>query len=175
MGDQTTGVVLIGLRRAGKTAVGSRLAGLLGMPFKDLDDVVEKRSGRAVADIILEEGEPAFRIRESEALAHVVAHGPAVLACGGGTPIREENRTLLTGFGHVLYLRVGIEELLGRLRDDDDPSRRPSLLDCSPDDEVRGLWEARDPTFVQLADDVVDGEGSVDTVVVRCMEALRSV
>ncbi|NRA94828.1 MAG: shikimate kinase [Planctomycetes bacterium] len=175
MGDRTTGVVLIGLRRAGKTTVGRQLAEGLGLPFVDLDDVIAERAGRPVADIILEEGEPAFRKSESETLALLVGRGPAVLACGGGTPMGEENRALLTGFGQVLYLRVGVALLLRRLHDDDDVSRRPPLLDCDPDEEVREMWTSRDPTFVQLADAVVDGEGSVHAVASRCEVALRQV
>ena len=52
MGDRTAGVVLIGLRRAGKTTVGRQLAEGLGLPFVDLDDVIAERAGRPVADII---------------------------------------------------------------------------------------------------------------------------
>ena len=175
MGDRTAGVVLIGLRRAGKTTVGRQLAEGLGLPFTDLDEVIADRAGRPVAEIILKEGEAAFRRIEGEALALLAPRGPVVLACGGGTPMCEENRELLAGFGRVLYLRISVAELLRRLGADADVSSRPPLLDCAPEQEVRDLWEARDPTFAQWAHGVVNGEGSVGTVVARCQDALRAV
>lgn len=175
MGDRTTGVVLIGLRRAGKTTVGRQLAEGLGLPFADLDDAIADRAGNSVAEIILKEGETAFRKAESDALALLVSRGPVVLACGGGTPMGEGNRALLAGLGQVLYLRIGVPELLRRLHDDADVSSRPPLLDCAPEQEVREMWEARDPLFTQFASQVVDGEGAVPTIVARCQDALRAV
>ncbi len=173
MGDGATGIVLIGLRRSGKTTVGRRLASLVGLPFFDLDEEVEREAGVPVSELILQQGEPAFRSRESEVLAKVVARGAAVLACGGGTPLAEENRLRLAGFGRVLYLRAGVSGLQRRLAADPRPSSRPPLLDCSPEEEVRRLWTERDPLFVRLADTVIDADEDLDAVVDHCAAAVR--
>ncbi len=173
MGDRATGIVLIGLRCSGKSTVGRRLAAIVGLPFVDLDDAVAERVGCSVGDIILQQGESAFRALESDLLLQVAAGGPAVLACGGGTPVRAENHAGIAGFGRVLYLRAGVPALQARLLGDTQATLRPSLLDCPPEEEVKRLWSARDPLFSALADEVIDAELEVNAVVDRCVAAWR--
>lgn len=176
MGDQPAGIALIGMRRSGKSTVGRALAEALSLPFCDLDQAVESHTGRSVADILLEEGQPAFRKVESEVLEEVVARGSLVLACGGGTPLQAANRERLQSFGRTLYLRVGHDELQTRMQSDADPSTRPALLDdVGPDEEIRRLLEERDPLYRSCADDVIDAESDVKTVVERALRALRAI
>jgi shikimate kinase len=168
-------IVLIGLRRSGKSTVGRALAAALQMPFTDLDTEVERLEGRSIADILVQEGEPAFRKKESEALAQVVTGAACVLATGGGTPLAEPNRRRLTAFGTVVYLRVSATALVARLADDPDPDSRPVLRGSDGIDEVRLLLAERDPSYVGFADVVVDGHGDPDEVVGRCRVALDAV
>ena len=65
-------IVLVGMMGAGKTSVGRVLASRLGGQFLDLDEVVERRAGRRVAEIFVEQGEVAFRALESAALADLL-------------------------------------------------------------------------------------------------------
>src|SRR5262249_46820238 len=84
-------VALIGLRGAGKTTVGKRLAGRLKVPFLELDRLVEQASGMSLADLFALQGEVAYRELEREVLAKVLDRAsPAVLATGGGLVTNQE-------------------------------------------------------------------------------------
>ena len=80
----------------GKTRVARELARRLGVVMVDLDDQVTKRVGRTPAQLIVEDGEPAFRAIEFDTLRNVLQIGEArVIALGGGAWIQEPNRRLL--------------------------------------------------------------------------------
>ena len=80
----------------GKTRVARELARRLGLIMVDLDDQVTKRVGRTPAQLIVEDGEPAFRAIEFDTLRNVLQIGEAkVIALGGGAWIQEANRRLL--------------------------------------------------------------------------------
>ena len=80
----------------GKTRVARELARRLGVVMVDLDDQITKRVGRTPAQLIVEDGEPAFRAIEFDALRDVLQIGEArVIALGGGAWIQEPNRRLL--------------------------------------------------------------------------------
>lgn len=80
----------------GKTSVARELARQLNVAMVDLDDQITKRVGRTPAQIIVAEGEPAFRTIEFETLREVLQTGEAkVIALGGGAWIQEGNRRLL--------------------------------------------------------------------------------
>ena len=70
---------------AGKSTVGRRLAQKLGWRFIDLDDEIERREHRPIADIFREHGEPYFRSIERLCLKDVASFSDAVIALGGGT------------------------------------------------------------------------------------------
>ena len=78
-------LLLTGFMGAGKTTVGELLAARLGVPFRDLDRLVEARSGRTVRELFESLGEAEFRRLEVEALAEECRHDPGVIALGGGT------------------------------------------------------------------------------------------
>src|ERR1700753_3284953 len=92
-------VVLIGFMGAGKTTVGRALASALHCRFYDLDEVVEQREQKQVAEIFAASGEAAFRRAESSALRALLqyhnAESDLVIALGGGAFIQKENRDAL--------------------------------------------------------------------------------
>ena len=80
----------------GKTKVARELAGKLNAVMVDLDDVITKRVGRSPAQLIVEDGEAAFRVIETDTLRHVLEISEArVIALGGGAWIQETNRHLI--------------------------------------------------------------------------------
>jgi shikimate kinase len=116
-------IVLVGFMGAGKSTVGPMLAAGLGLPFADLDHVIEQQQGRPVRDIFAADGEAAFRALEHETLASFLAGPDAVLALGGGAVGHPGSRRLLSAVS-VVYLEVGYDEALRRVGGD---AGRPML------------------------------------------------
>ncbi len=83
-------IYLIGFMAVGKSTVGLMLAERLGLPFVDLDKVVEELRGLCISEIFQMEGEEGFREWETRALRQV-SNGLAVVATGGGVVTKEEN------------------------------------------------------------------------------------
>jgi len=112
-------VVLIGFMGAGKTTVGRALAKSLRWNFLDLDDVIEQREHKDVAEIFALFGEPAFRSMESEALEALLQDrqggSDLVLALGGGAFVQPQNREALNAAGAItVLLEAPVEELRRR-------------------------------------------------------------
>ena len=76
-------IVLVGAPGSGKSTVGPRLAARLGREFVDVDRVIEERAGKPIAEIFVDDGEPAFRALE-EATTIELLDVPAVISLGGG-------------------------------------------------------------------------------------------
>lgn len=86
----------------GKTRVARELARQRDVAMIDLDDQITKRVGRSPAQLIVEEGETAFRAIESDTLRYVLEIGEAkVIALGGGAWIQEANRRLLDQYSCI--------------------------------------------------------------------------
>jgi shikimate kinase len=165
-------VSLIGLPGCGKSALGKELARRLDLPFVDSDRVVESRAGCTIASLFEHEGEAAFREREATALASLVGEGPAVIATGGGTVLRSDNRDLLRTRTVCVFLDASHELLWKRLRRD---RRRPLLQVADPQARLRELSAERDPLYRETAHIVVKSDGLpfgrlVDEVVRRIAE-----
>jgi shikimate kinase len=146
-------VALVGLPGAGKSAVGRRLAQRLQLPFIDSDHVIEDRIGCSIRDYFEREGEASFRDLEQTVISELAAKPHGVVATGGGSVLREVNRTQLHGSFHVIYLRSAPEDLFRRLRHD---VKRPLLQVADPLGRLRELYDARDPLYRATAHDVVE-------------------
>ena len=92
-------VFLVGFMGAGKSSVGRVLGQLLNWVFEDLDDRIEAREGRSVAQIFRDSGESEFRRAEHAALAQVLEElrgGSArIVALGGGAFVQKQNAAVL--------------------------------------------------------------------------------
>lgn len=168
-------IFLTGFMGAGKTTVGRIVARRLGVPFVDLDAVVEELDGRGVPAIFAESGEEAFRCAETDALSSLTDHPDAVVACGGGVVLRDENRVLLRRLGRVFYLSVTAEEALARLGD---AAGRP-LLEGEAGRLAPTLLEGRRALYAAVADETVDTAGMTpdavaDEIVARARVATEA-
>lgn len=164
-------VSLIGYRACGKTTVGRLLSGLLGAPFIDADAVIEQHIGCPIATCFARDGEAAFRDREAECLAALLAgEAPMVLATGGGAVLRAENRALLRARGGlVVYIEVPVGLIQARLRRD--AGGRPSLTGAGVAEEAPRLLDVRAPLYRETAHHVIDGSTEPE-VVARAIAAL---
>lgn len=129
-------VILVGIPGSGKSTVGRLVAARLGAPFVDLDEAIERREGRSVAEIFALGGEPRFRELEAELAAAALAAEPSVLAPGAGFLTSDVTLRAARGSGLVVYLvtepAVAAARLGGAagrpLLEGDDPAARLAAL-----------------------------------------------
>lgn len=108
-------ILLAGPPFSGKTTCGRMAAAELGMPFLDLDRVVEAALGATVEEAFEELGEEAFRDAEAAALAECMAvRPPCLVALGGGTLLRRESLMMALAGATVVTLTASREALIAR-------------------------------------------------------------
>lgn len=165
----TRSLVLVGLMGAGKSTVGRRLAGRLGLMFKDADVEIEAAAQLTIPDIFAIYGEPSFREGEERVIARLMREGPLVLATGGGAFMREATRARIAEGGISIWLKAELEVLMRRVRK---RGGRPLLLTEDPEETMRGLMDARHPVYGGADVMVLSRDVSHDRVVQDVMEAL---
>jgi len=164
-------VVLVGMMGAGKTAVGRRLAKVLGWPFKDADAAIEAAAGTSIANIFAEIGESAFRVKERQVVARLLSGERMVLALGGGAFIDPQTRALVRERALSIWLRADLEVLARRTGR---PGKRPLLAQGDPRTVLADLLAQRTPIYAQ-ADVIIDsGKGPVGAVVADVLAALAA-
>lgn len=143
-------IVLVGPMGVGKSTVGQLLAERLGVGYRDTDDDIVAEQGRTIADIFVDEGEPAFRDIEKRAVRTALAEHTGVLALGGGSVLDADTRAALAGL-RVVYLSMDVEEAVRRTGLN---TARP-LLAVNPRRQWRELMDARRHLYTEVAHAVV--------------------
>lgn len=129
-------LVLVGLPGAGKTAVGRLVAERLEVPFFDVDDLIEERTGLSISRIFDEQGEEAFRQLERQLVQELLGGAVAsVVAPGGGWAAVEGNLEGVRTRALTIYLQTAPVEAARRI---EGSSHRPLLR---TDDRVAALGE----------------------------------
>lgn len=164
-------VALLGLRGAGKTSVGRRLARRLKVPFLELDTVIAERAGLALGEVFSLYGEEYYRRLESDALSDLLAAAqPAVIAVGGGLVTSPETFALLRRHAVTVWLRARPADYWNRVVKQGD--QRPMREHPQAREALRELVARREPLYRQ-ADLVVDTAGlSLTKTVARVAEGL---
>lgn len=144
-------VVLVGPPGSGKSTVGAALAERWHLALRDTDADVEARAGRTIAEIFIDEGEPAFRALERDAVAAAVAEHDGVLALGGGAVLDEATQEVLAAYaragGVVVFLDVTLTYAAPRVGFN---QSRPLLLG-NPRAQWQALMEARRPVYERVS------------------------
>lgn len=131
-------IFLVGMMGSGKTTLGRQLAAELHYPFVDLDEYLEQREGRSIAQLFEQEGQERFREMEREALEAVVQeYDRAVISTGGGAPCFFDNIGFMNRHGKTFFLDVPVEEISRRLLASD-LQLRP-LLAGKTEEEVKSF------------------------------------
>ena len=156
-------VAFVGLPGSGKSTVGRHLARRLDRPFRDSDEVIERRIGTSIREFFEREGEESFRDLEQTVIDGLTRGEPCVLSTGGGAVLRPANRQHLQQRTHVVYLHAVPDEVFRRLRHD---RNRPLLQVPDPLARLRDLYVLRDPLYRECAKFIVEtGRPSVATLV----------
>jgi XRE family aerobic/anaerobic benzoate catabolism transcriptional regulator len=169
-----SGIALIGLRGAGKSTLGKRLAEKIGWKFVELNKEIERQNGLSVAEIINLYGQEGFRRMEQAALGQLLARKELmVLATGGGIVSEPLTFDLILSSFYTIWVKAEPEEHMVRVRGQGD--LRPMAEDPSAMAELRNILLSREPLYAR-ANAVVDTAGlSVDAAAARLFEAVAPV
>ena len=155
-------IVLTGFMGTGKTVVGARLAELLGLPFVDLDRLIEEEAGLKVTEVFASEGEAGFRRRERELIATLAHRRDCVIATGGGAVLDAENVHNLKMGGVIVCLRAEPGVILQRIGTDD---HRPLLEVQGRLARIRELLEMRAAAYARADLSIDTSTSNVEEVV----------
>ena len=132
-------IYLVGFMAAGKTTVARALAARLGWRAEDIDELIEARERRTVADIFAKNGEPYFRVLERDILRMLLPLRHVVVATGGGTFMDPDNRAAINMDGVSVWLDIPLDEVIARLPAD---GRRPLASDRAHMERLFGVRQA---------------------------------
>jgi len=151
-------IALLGLRGAGKSAVGAALAKKLGLSFVELDQRIEDAAGLPLGEVFALHGEAYYRRIEREVLAQLLAApSPLVLATGGSIVNDPTNFALLRTRCQTIWLRARPEDHWNRVVAQGD--QRPMAENPHAFAELRALLAAREKLYAR-ADHTIDTAGS---------------
>jgi shikimate kinase len=149
-------IVLVGMMGAGKSSIGRRLAGRLGIPFVDADSEIENAAGMTIPEIFEKHGEPYFRAGEARVIARLLDNGPQVLATGGGSIMDQRTRDLIRIKGISVWLKADLDVLMKRTKRRND---RPLV------EKIKDLLPLREPVYSQSDIVVQSRDEPHDTIV----------
>ncbi|MGP0017497.1 MAG: shikimate kinase [Candidatus Sulfotelmatobacter sp.] len=169
-------VFLVGFMGAGKSSVGRALGQRLNWVFEDLDDRIEAREGRTVAEIFRDSGESEFRRAERAALEHVLRElrggGARIIALGGGAFVQKENAALLKRSGvPTVFLDAPVEELWQRCctQARETGAERPLLRSR---EQFRDLYETRSRSYSKATLKIPTAARGVETIAAEIANTL---
>lgn len=168
-----TRIALIGLRGAGKSTMGSRLAKNLKAPFIELDREIEKDAGMALSEIFSLYGQAGYRRIEKRTLEHVLQeHGQAVISVGGGVVSEPDTYERLLANCYTIWVKAQPEEHMSRVIAQGDFRAMAGNEEAMED--LRRILDARVPLY-RRADFCLDTSGeSADESFIRLKQALQS-
>lgn len=165
-------VVMVGMMGAGKTAVGRALAARLQVPFLDSDAEIETAANMSVPEIFERDGEPFFRLKESQVIDRLLDEERGILSTGGGAFLAEENRSLISKKGVSVWLKADVDVLWNRVKH---KSTRPLLRSANPRVTLGELHQVRVPLYAHADLTVTsDGEASIEQMVDRVITVLKT-
>lgn len=151
-------IALIGIRGAGKSTLGSKLAADWRIPFIELDAEIEKDAGMPLGEIFSLYGQAGYRAIERRLLERVLAEHPrAILSVGGGVVSEIETYDYLLANCYTVWIKARPEEYMARVIAQGD-FRVMGGSDQAME-ELRRILEAREPLYRQ-ADLVLDTTGT---------------
>lgn len=162
-------IILVGLMGAGKSTIGRSLAKSRDREFFDSDRIIEEKTGVDIATIFEIEGEQGFRDREAQVIEELCQKKNIVLATGGGSILREENRKNIKKFGDVIYLCTTAELLYSRIRYD---KSRPLMQTSNPLNTLKSLLKSREPYYQEVSDFIITTGKQKAAIIVKRIEDL---
>lgn len=166
-------VALIGLRGAGKTTLGKRLAREMGVPFIELVAEIEKDVGMPVSEVFSLYGQAGYRRMEKRTLERVLQqHARAVLSIGGGIVSQGDTYELLLASCYTIWLKARPEEHMARVVAQGD--LRPMAGNDEALDDLRRILEARDALYGKADRSIETSDASEDETFNRLRQLINA-
>lgn len=147
-------IVLIGYRGTGKSTVGKILSEKLSRPLIPMDELIVKKAGLSIPEIVKKHGWDYFRDLESEVAVEVSNKDNCIIDCGGGVILRDENLKNLKKNGKCFLLKADIDTIISRIQGD---ANRPALKEgMSFKEEQEKVLKEREPKYKVAADIEID-------------------
>jgi XRE family aerobic/anaerobic benzoate catabolism transcriptional regulator len=166
--DRVKRIALIGLRGAGKSTLGSRLARELEIPFIELDREVEREAGTSLSEIFLLYGQAGYRRYERRCLEKVIKNNErAVIATGGSIVSEPGTYDLLLSTCRTVWLKAQPEEHMARVIAQGDT--RPITGNLEAMEDLHRILRGRNALYGR-ADVTID---TAHKTVTRTLQQLR--
>lgn len=157
-------IFLIGFMGSGKSTIARLLAEETKYELVEMDETIEKEASLSINKIFETYGERYFRDLESKLVERIADKGGAVVSCGGGAVLREENVLNMKKNGKIIYLSATPETIFERVRYS---TNRPLLNGNMNVDYIRTLMEKRLPIYENAADVVLDVNQKTKSEIVK--------
>ena len=164
---------LVGLRGAGKSTLGARVAKVFDAPFIELNREIEKNAGMALGEIIALYGQEGYRQLEADTLTGIIeGHSHAVVAVAGGIVSEEGSFYHVLSRFHTVWLKASASEHMERVRAQGDV--RPMQDNPQAMIQLRQILRSREALYTQ-SDHVLDTSGkSVDQSQIELSQLIES-
>lgn len=166
-------IVLVGLMGAGKSTVGRRLAGLLGVQFVDADDAIEDAAQMSIAEIFEQFGEEYFRDGERRVIVRLIEECAqdkgGVIATGGGAFCNSDTRALILAKAIAVWIDCDIDTLVERTGR---RMIRPLLLGGDPHEILTRLYSERKQFYAQAPIRINSRNGQHHDTAMAIIEAI---
>ena len=159
---QMKNIIFVGMPGCGKSTIGKKVAKKLNRAFKDADEEVITFSNRTPAEIITNEGEPAFRKVETEVLKELCKQSATVISTGGGCITVEENFDVIRQNSVVIWVKRPLNKLATQ--------GRP--LSKSPE-EISKMYDFRAPKYEKISNVIIENDEDIDVVVEKVISAVE--
>lgn len=162
-------IFVIGMPGCGKSSLGRRVAGNLGIPYVDIDTKIQQVAGCTVSEFFQRYGEQAFRTAETNVLVQLTRERPMLVSTGGGCVLREVNRAIMRNSGVILLIDRPLEQIMSDIKLD----RRP-LLAQKGLGEVERLYHERIDIYRSVADMVLPNNAGYQAGMMNMERLIRS-
>lgn len=142
-------IYLIGFMGTGKSTVSRRLKKKMNVKELEMDAEIVRENGMTINEMFEKYGESYFRDKETQMLEKIAECPPAVVSCGGGTVLRQENVDIMKKSGVIVLLTATPQTVYLRVRNSKD---RPILNGHMNVEYIESLMEKRRAVYEAACD-----------------------
>lgn len=149
-------IYLIGFMGTGKTTISHKLQEMTGAKEVDMDAWIVEKNDMTINDMFDKFGETYFRDRETDAVREIAGTAPAIVSCGGGAVLRQENTQMMKNGGRIVLLTATPETVYERVKNSTD---RPLLNGHMNVEYIASMMEKRRELYAGACDISVATDG----------------